>query len=105
MTREEREEPAKRICNFYKDATNQSIKTPVNYFKKNSIPEKTIRYILKKCPTHGTTKFLLRKGRSVKINNKQLNDLVKTVNNKTRVSVKGKLQDVSKCIKQQLVVR
>ena len=34
MAREEREELAKRTCNFYKDAANQSIKTTVNYFKK-----------------------------------------------------------------------
>ena len=54
--------------------------------KTNSIPERTIRYILKKYLTHGTTKFLPRRGRPVKINNKQLNDLVKTVNNKTDFS-------------------
>ena len=45
-----------------------------------------IRYILKKYLTHGTTKFLPRKGGPVKINSKQLNDLVKTVNNKTGIS-------------------
>ena len=95
MTREEREQLAKRICNFYKDAANQSIKTTVNYLKTKSIPERTIRYILKKYLSHGTTKFLPRKGRPFKINNKQLNGLVKTVNNKNGISQR----QIARCFK------
>ncbi len=48
MRRQEREELAKHVCNFYEDAASQSMKTTVNYFKKHNIPERTIRYMLKK---------------------------------------------------------
>ena len=39
MTRHEREELAKRVCNFYEDAANKSVKTTVNYFKKKIYPK------------------------------------------------------------------
>ncbi|CAF3275467.1 unnamed protein product [Rotaria sp. Silwood2] len=86
MTRQEREELAKGVCNFYEDAANKSVKTAVNYFKKQHIPERTIRYMLKKYLVHSTTEYLPRKGRPVKVVNQQLNRLVKTVNNKTSIS-------------------
>ncbi len=69
MARQEREELSKRVCNFYEDAANKSVKTTVNYFKKRNIPERTIRYMLKKYLAHGTTKFLPRKGLPVGITN------------------------------------
>ena len=34
MTRAQREALSQRICNFYCDAANKSVKTTVNYFKK-----------------------------------------------------------------------
>ena len=86
MTRQEREDIAKRVCNFYEDATSHSVKATINYFKKRDIPERTVRYILKKYLTYGTTKFLPRKGRPVKINDRLLNELVSTINNKTGLS-------------------
>lgn len=86
MTRQEREELAKRVCNFFEDAANKSVKTTVNFFKKKNIPERTIRYMLKKYLVHGTTKFLPRTGRPVKITNQQLNGLVQSVDNKTGIS-------------------
>ena len=86
MTRQEREDIAKLVCNFYEDAASHSVKATINYFKKRDIPERTIRYILKKYLTYGTTKFLPRKGRPVKINDRLLNELVSTINNKTGLS-------------------
>ena len=86
MTRQEREDIAKLVCNFYEDAASHSVKAAINYFKKRDIPERTIHYILKKYLTYGTTKFLPRKGRSVKINDRLLNELVNTINNKTGLS-------------------
>lgn len=86
MTRREREELAKRVCNFYEDASNHSVKTTVNYFKKQQVPERTIRYMLRKYLVHQTTDFLPRKGRPVKITDRQCDGLVKTINNKTGLS-------------------
>ena len=43
MTRQEREDIAKRACKFYEGATSHSVKTTINYFKKRDIPERTIR--------------------------------------------------------------
>jgi hypothetical protein len=86
MTRQEREELAKRVCNFYEDASNRSVKTTMNYFKKRNVPEKTIRYMLRKYLVHKTTYFLPRKGCPTKINDHQLDGLVKTINNRTGLS-------------------
>ena len=86
MTRQEREDIAKRVCNFHEDAASYSVKATINYFKKRDIRERIILYILKKYLTYGTTKFLPRKGRPVKINDRLLNELVSTINNKTGLS-------------------
>ena len=51
MTREQREVLSQRICNFYCDAANKSVKTTINYFKKQNIPQNTVYYMLKKIPT------------------------------------------------------
>ena len=48
MTREEREALSQRICNFYYDSSKKSVKTTVNYFKKQNVPQSTIYYVLKK---------------------------------------------------------
>ena len=47
MTRAQREVLSQPICNFYCDAANKSVKTTVNYFKKQNIPQNTVYYILK----------------------------------------------------------
>jgi hypothetical protein len=86
MTRQEREALAKRVRNFYEDAANKSVKTTVNFFKKQNIPERTIRYILKKYLVYGTTEFLPRSGRPFKLSDKQVDAMVKSINNKTGVS-------------------
>ena len=48
----------------------KALKQLLIILKQNSIPERTIRCILKKYLTHATTTFLPRKGHPVKINNK-----------------------------------
>ena len=82
MTRAQREVLSQRICNFYCDAAKKSVKTTVNYFKKQNIPQNTVYYILKKYLRYGTTKDLSRNGRPVKLSTKDLNRLVKSVNNR-----------------------
>ena len=82
MTRKKREVLSQRICNFYCDAANKSVKTTINYFKKQNI----VYYILKKYLRYGTTKDLSRSGRPVKLSTKDLNRLVKSVNNRCGLS-------------------
>ncbi|CAF2066567.1 unnamed protein product [Rotaria magnacalcarata] len=86
MTRGEREALSQRICNFYIDSSNNSVKTTVNYFKKQNIPQTTIYNILRKYRQHGTTKYLPKSGRPYKISDKQLDGLVKSVNNRCGLS-------------------
>ena len=59
MTREEREALSQRICNFYYDPAKKSVKTTLNYFKKQNVPQSTIYYVLKKYLLYGITKDLL----------------------------------------------
>ncbi len=59
----------------------------VNYFtKKQNVPQSTICYILKKYLQCGTTKDLPRSGRPVKLSDKNLDNLIKSVNNVTESS-------------------
>ena len=48
MTREEREALSQRICNFYYDFADKSVKTMVNYFQKQNVPQSTRHYVLEK---------------------------------------------------------
>ena len=86
MTRAEREALSQRIYNFYHDAANNSVKTTVNYFKKQNIPQRTIYNILKRYLTYNTTKDRVRSGRPVKLCDKNLTDIVKSVNNRCGIS-------------------
>ena len=86
MTREEREELAQRICNFYIDAANKSSKTTVNHFMEKGILRQTIYNILNKYLKYGQTKFLPRSGRPLELSKGQINQLVKCVNNHCGVS-------------------
>lgn len=86
MTRDEREALSKRICNFYHDSANNSVKTTVNFFIKQNIPRSTIYYILTKYLKCGITKDEPRTGRPLKISNKKLNNLVKSINNRCGLS-------------------
>ncbi len=80
MTCAEREALSQRICNFYYDSANKSVKTTVNYFKKQNVPQSTIYYVLKKYIQYATTKDFHRRGRPVKLSNEVLDDLVQTIN-------------------------
>ena len=76
MTREEREALEQRICNFYYDSAKKSVKTMVNYFKKQNVPQSTTDYVLKKYLQCGTTKDLSRSARPLKLSKKNLNNIV-----------------------------
>ena len=41
MTRQEREDIAKLVCNFDENAASHSVKATINYFSKRHIPERT----------------------------------------------------------------
>ena len=86
MTLEEREAQSQRICSFYYDSAKKSAKTMVNYFKKQDVPQSTIYYVLKKYLQYGTTKDLSRSGRPLKLSEKNLNNIVKSVNNRCGLS-------------------
>ena len=86
MTREEREALEQCICNFYYDSAKKSVKTMVNYFKKKNVPQSTIYYVLKKYLQYRTTKDLSRSGRPLKLSKKNLNNIVKPVNNRRGLS-------------------
>ena len=93
MTRDEREALSQRICNFYCDSANKSVKTTVNYFIKQNIPRRTIYYILNKYLKYGITKNRPRSGRPLKLSDKKLKDIVKSVNNRTDVSQRELAKD------------
>ena len=58
MTREEREAISQRISNFYYDSAKKSVKTTVNYFEKQNVPQSTIYYVLRPPPpTHSKIYF------------------------------------------------
>ena len=86
MTRAEREALSQRVCNFYHDSSNKSVKTTVNYFVKQGIPRRTIYYVLEKYLKYGTAKDQPRCGRPLKLSGRMLKDIVKSVNNRSGVS-------------------
>ena len=68
-----------RICNFYYDSAKKSVKTKVNYFKKRDVPQSSIYYALKK---YGVAKDLSRSTSLLKLSKKNLNNIVKSINNR-----------------------
>ncbi|CAF3473255.1 unnamed protein product [Rotaria socialis] len=86
MTRDEREALSQRICHFYLDSSNRSVKTTVNYFTKQNIPPRTIYYVLNKYFKYGTTKDRRRTGRPLKLTTEHIQNLVKSVNNRCGLS-------------------
>ena len=86
MTRGEREALSQRIVHFYLDSANNSVKTTVNYFIKQNIPRRTVYYILNKYLKYGITNDQPRKGLPVKLSNKTLEGIVKSVNNRCGIS-------------------
>ena len=86
MTREEREALLQRFCNFYYDSAKKSVKTTVNYFKKQNVPQSTIYYVFKKYLLYGITKELSRSGHPLKLSKNNLNNIVKSVNSRCGLS-------------------
>ena len=86
MTRAEREALSQRVCNFYIDSSNKSVKTTVNYFIRQGFPRRTIYYILNKYLKYGSTKDFPRSGRPLKLSNKIMKNIVNSVNNRCGVS-------------------
>ena len=80
MTYEEREALSQCICNFYYGFAKKSIKIMVNYFKKQNFPHSTTHYVLKKYLQYGIAKDLLRNDRPPKLSEKNLNNIIKSVN-------------------------
>ena len=86
MTCNEREALEQRICNFYCGSSNKSAKTTVNHFIKQNISRRTVCYILNEYLSYGTTKDQRRSARALKLFDKMLNDIVKSVNNRSGIS-------------------
>ena len=86
LTRREHEDIAKQIITFHISSAKSILKTTVSHFLKQKIPRPTTYDILKKYNVHKTTTFLSKSGRPPKISEKEVQSLVKTVNNKTSVS-------------------
>ena len=68
-----------RICNFYDNSAKKSVKIKVNYFKKQNVPQSTIYYALKK---YEVAKDLSRSTRPLKLSKQNLNNIVKSINNR-----------------------
>ena len=83
MTREEREALEQRICNFHCDSSN---KLQQNYFIEQNIPRRIVYYILNKYIRYGIAKDQPQSGRLLKLSDRKLNDIVKSVNNRSGIS-------------------
>ena len=86
MTREETETFEQRIYNFYYDSARKCVKTMINYFKKQNVPQSTIYYVLKKYLQYEIIKDLSQSGRPLKLSRKNLNKIVKSINNRCGLS-------------------
>ena len=86
MTHEEREALQQGICNFYCDSTRKSVETTVSYFKKQDVSQNTMYYVIKEYLQYGTTNELSRMGSPLKLSTKNLNNVVKSVNNRCGLS-------------------
>ena len=85
MTREGREALSQRTYIFYYDSAKKSVKTTVNYFKKQDAPQSTIYDVLKKYLQYRTTKDLSRSARPRKLS-KNLNNIAESTNNRCGLS-------------------
>ena len=86
MTRDEKEALSQRIYNFYYGSSNKSVKTTINYFIKQNFQRRTVYYILNKYLRYRTTKDQPQSGRPLKLSDRKLNDIVKSVNNRSGIS-------------------
>ena len=82
MTCKESEALSQRICNLYYDFANKSVKTTVNYFKMQNVLQSTRYHLLKEYLQYENSKDPSRSGRSLKFSKKNLNNIVKSINNR-----------------------
>ena len=87
---------SQRICNFHYDSAKKSVKTAVNYFKEQDVPQSTRYYVLKEYLQYGTTKDLSRSDHSLNLS-KNLNNIIKAINNRCGLS-QHKIHDDLRCI-------
>ena len=80
LIRQEREEIARRVVTYHIS------KITVCHFVKQRIPRQMIHDILKRYDGRKTTNFLRKSGRPSRLSNKDVQALVKSVNNKTGIS-------------------
>jgi len=69
------------------------VKTTAKCFVKQNIPQRTIYYILNKYLKYGITKDRPRSGHPLKLSDKKLKQIVKSVNNRTGVSQRELAKD------------
>ncbi len=81
-----REALAKLFVIFYQNHKTNSKKSTISHFSKTGIPRSTLYRILKKYTKHAKTTFFPKSGRPPKISNRQVQSLVKKVNNKAGIS-------------------
>ena len=86
LTQQEHEEIAKQILTYHISCANSVLKITVGHFVKQRIPRQTIYDILKHYDERKTTNFLLKSGRPSRLSNKDVQALVKSVNNKNGIS-------------------
>lgn len=86
ITCKEREALAHRTCNFYIDLLNKSCKTTINYFVKQDVQRKIINHVLANIFIHEYIKILSKANRPFEISNRNLNQLMKFINNRSGAS-------------------
>ena len=82
VIREQGQALSQYISNFCCGAADKSVKTAGNYFQQQNISQSTVYYILKIYLLYETTKDLCRSNPPVKLSMKDLNALVKSINNR-----------------------
>ena len=86
LTQQEHEEIARQILTYHISFANSVSKITVCHFVEQGIPPQTIDDILKRYDERKTTKFLPKSGRPSRLSNKDIQALVKNINNKTGIS-------------------
>ena len=86
LTRQEHEEIVRQILTYHILCSNSVSKITVCHFLEEGIPPQTIYNVLKRYDKRKATNFLPKFGRPSRLSNKDLQALVKSVNNKTGIS-------------------
>ena len=86
LTPQEHEEIVRRIPMYHISCANSVSKITACHFVKQGIPRQTICDVSKRDDERRTTKFLPKSGRPSRLSNKDVQALVKSVNNKTGIS-------------------